>query len=365
MYKFRREKLLSHMKEHGVEMAIITSNINIYYFTGYYSNPRERLTALILDASGESTLLVPSLDKLAGELADVRKVLDYQDHEDPFVIIQSLLKSSKVALEENQFSLHRFKKLSEHVSPIESTDIGPWIDAIRKIKDADEIVKVKQAIDITEEALEYGISLVSPKITEKDLALEIEYKMKKLGAQKLGFDVKVISGKRSALPHGKPGTLPIEENAFVLFDMGVSVGGYIADISRTVVLGEPTEKMIHIYETVREALEKAINAVKPGVVISDLDRIAREHIEQQGFGQYFIHRLGHGLGLDLHEYPSIHANNSDKLEQGMVFTIEPGIYIPEIGGVRIEDDVLVTENGVEVLTKADKRLRVIGGNQSK
>ncbi|MEH7392023.1 M24 family metallopeptidase [Bacillus sp. JJ1474] len=358
MYDQRKNKILSHMKDHEVETSIITSNLNIYYLTGYYSNPRERLTALIINASGENVLIVPSLDRQGAEIAKVTKVVDYNDHEDPYLLLKTLINSSKVALEENHWTLERFRKLSQNVSDIASVDIGPWIDQIRKIKSADEILKIKRAISITEEALEYGISLLNPKITEKELALEIEYKMKKLGADKLGFDVKVISGERSSLPHGKPSTQPIKENAFVLFDMGVSIEGYVADISRTVVLGEPTEKMIHIYETVREALERSIAAVKPGVKISELDKIARDYIQSQGYGPYFIHRLGHGLGLDLHEYPSIHEGNIDALEQGMVFTIEPGIYIPEIGGVRIEDDVLVTENGVEVLTKADKQLRV-------
>lgn len=359
MYKIRKEKLLAEMKEHGIDTALITSNLNIYYFTGFYSNPRERVTGLILNASGESTLLVPSLDRQAADHADVTKVVDYKDHEDPLLTIKSALASPILGLEENQFTLQRFKQLSAQVQGVESTDIAPWIDHIRKVKNPEEVGKIKQAIAITEEALEYGIGLLHQPMTEKDLALEIEYKMKKLGAQKLGFDVKVISGKRSSLPHGKPSDRQIEENGFVLFDMGVSVDGYIADISRTVVVGEPTDKMVHIYDVVNEALQKAIDAVEPGITFASLDRIAREHIEQQGYGEYFIHRLGHGLGLDLHEYPSIHGENNDKIEQGMVFTIEPGIYIPEIGGVRIEDDVLVTEIGVDVLTQADKQLRVI------
>lgn len=359
MYTSRQQKLLAKMNEYGVGTAMVTSNVNIYYFTGFYSNPRERMTAFVLNASGETALLVPALDRQAAEEAHVGKVIGYQDHEESLGVIKPELQTGKLGLEENLFTLQRFKKLSAMIPDINSTDISSWIDNIRKVKSAEEVGKIRQAITITEQALEYGISLLKEPITEKDAALEIEYKMKKLGAKKLGFDVKVISGKRSSLPHGKPGDFPIENNSFVLFDMGVSVDGYIADISRTVAVGEPTSEMIHIYDTVNEALQKAIDAVKPGAVISSLDKIAREHIAAEGYGDYFIHRLGHGLGLDLHEYPSIHGSNDDSLEPGMIFTIEPGIYIPHIGGVRIEDDVLVTETGVDVLTTADKQLRII------
>lgn len=359
MYTSRMQKLLAQMNAHGIGTVLVTSNVNIYYFTGFFSNPRERMTALVLNASGKTALLVPALDRQAAEEAHVDKVIGYQDHEDPLSVIKTELQTGKIGLEENLFTLQRFKKLSAIISDSNSIDIGPWIDNIRKVKSSEEVGKIRQAIAITEEALEYGMVLLKEPITEKNAALEIEYKMKKLGAQKLGFDVKVISGKRSSLPHGKPTDLPIENDNFVLFDMGVSMDGYIADISRTVVVGEPTSEMIHMYNTVNEALQKAIDAVKPGTVISSLDKIAREHIASEGYGEYFIHRLGHGLGLDLHEYPSVHGSNDDLLEPGMVFTIEPGIYIPTVGGVRIEDDVLVTETGVDVLTTADKRLRII------
>lgn len=170
----------------------------------------------------------------------------------------------------------------------------------------------------------------------------------------------VLAGVKSALPHGTPDDTRIAEGELLLFDLGVYADGYASDITRTFAVGEVSEELCNIYASVLNANLLAIEAAREGVAFGSLDRIARESIEASGYGLYFNHRLGHGLGMDIHEYPSVHGRNEDLLRAGMVFTIEPGIYVPAVGGVRIEDDVLVTPDGVDVLTSYPKQLTIIG-----
>ncbi len=175
----------------------------------------------------------------------------------------------------------------------------------------------------------------------------------------MAFDTMVLSGPKTASPHGNPGNRKIKKGDFVLFDLGVVYQGYCSDITRTVAFGEPTDAQREIYETVRKAEQAAVDSVRPGVKAMEIDKAARNVIEQAGYGSYFTHRVGHGLGISVHEYPSVTGTNELVLEEGMVFTIEPGIYHPGITGVRIEDDVVVTADGVEVLTKFPKELLIL------
>ena len=175
----------------------------------------------------------------------------------------------------------------------------------------------------------------------------------------MSFDTMVLSGPKTASPHGKPGDRQIQKGDLVLFDLGVIYKGYCSDITRTVAFGEPSDKQKEVYETVRKAEQAAVDAVRPGIKAMDLDKIARDIITGAGYGEFFTHRLGHGLGISVHEFPSLTGNNEMALMEGMVFTIEPGIYDPNITGVRIEDDVVVTKDGVEVLTKYPKELVIV------
>ncbi|MOA18746.1 putative peptidase [compost metagenome] len=166
----------------------------------------------------------------------------------------------------------------------------------------------------------------------------------------------MLSGEKTALPHGVPGTRILRHGDLVMFDIGVYADGYASDITRTFALGELTKEQVNIYNTVLEANKAAIRAINPGVTFASIDKAARDVIEEAGYGSYFIHRLGHGLGIDVHEFPSVHGKNDTLLSEGNVFTVEPGIYVPGVGGVRIEDDCLVTADGVEVLTSYPKEL---------
>jgi Xaa-Pro dipeptidase len=263
-------------------------------------------------------------------------------------------------VEKDDLSVLRFEAISAAIGAEAYVDIGIPLREMRAIKTPDEVERMKNAVRIVEEVLRSGVDQVKQGVSEIELVAELEYRMKKLGAQGPSFDTMVLSGAKSALPHGKPDHRKIVEGELLLFDLGVFADGYASDITRTFAVGEITDEMKNIYGAVLAGNLAAIEAIRTGVTFGSLDRAARESIEAAGYGPYFNHRLGHGLGMDIHEYPSIHGRNDDLLLPGMVFTVEPGIYVPLVGGVRIEDDVLVTPDGVEVLTSFPKELTVIG-----
>ena len=221
----------------------------------------------------------------------------------------------------------------------------------------DEVDAMRRAIAISEAALRQLLTEVQPGMTEKQIASRLEALMAQGGGDGLAFDTLIQTGPNSANPHGSTTGRALQQGEFLLIDYGCKVDGYPADITRTFCLGTPTAEMQKIYDTVLRANEAAKAAAGPGVPCGDVDRAARQVIEDAGYGEYFIHRTGHGLGLDTHEpVPQIAGNIDYPLEPGMVFTIEPGIYIPGLGGVRIEDNVLVTDTGLEVLTSFPRTL---------
>ena len=221
------------------------------------------------------------------------------------------------------------------------------------------MVLIRKAIEIASNAFLRGMERIEPDVSEREVALEMECFMKQHEAEATGFDIIVASGKRSAMPHGRAGAKRIEKGDFILVDYGTSFQGYNSDETCTVILGQPTEEQKRIYQIVKDAHDRAIEIVRPGLPIQEVDRAARDHIRQCGYGDYFGHSTGHGVGLAVHEDPTVNSENKDLLQEGMVFTIEPGIYVPGWGGVRIEDMVYVTSQGAEILTYLPKELRVI------
>ncbi|MGL4308274.1 MAG: M24 family metallopeptidase, partial [Cetobacterium sp.] len=229
---------------------------------------------------------------------------------------------------------------------------------LRMIKKDYEIKIIKESIKIAEEALKSTIPQIKIGISERELCAILEYEMKRRGADKPSFDIIVASNDRSALPHGVASDKIIEEG-FLTIDYGCFYKGYASDITRTFYVGKhPTEKHMEIYNIVKEANERAIEAIKPGMTTKELDKIARDYITEKGYGDKFGHGLGHGFGLQIHEYPFVSSKATEvTLEPNMVITIEPGIYIENFGGVRIEDDILITKNGYEVLTGVSKEFQ--------
>jgi len=231
---------------------------------------------------------------------------------------------------------------------------------LRLRKDEGALTSLREAIAISERALQATIEGIRPGMTEREIAGRLIIEQLKLGGGKHLFEPIVLSGPNSALPHGEPGDRRVAEHEPLLFDYGTSVRGYTSDITRTFCVGEPSKRMAEVYEVVKAANEAGRAAAGPGVVAQDVDRATRKVIENAGYGPYFTHRTGHGLGLEVHEGPNMVEGNMLLLEPGMVFTIEPGIYFPGEFGVRIEDNVVITPHGAESLTTFSRELTTIG-----
>ena len=247
------------------------------------------------------------------------------------------------------FSL--YQSLKKILSPTKLVPISGFVESLRIVKDKEEMKKIKKAISILEEGLKGIVVKIREGASEKDLAFDFEYQLRRLGAQKISFDLIVASGKRSALPHGIASGKKISNGDLVVVDCGCCYEGYHSDLTRTFLIGKPGEREEQIYQIVKKAQSIAIETVKPGVTCERIDAAARDYIKEKGFEKYFGHATGHGVGLEVHEDPRISKKVNEKIRKGMVFTIEPGIYIPNLGGVRIEDMVYVTKSGCEVLTK--------------
>lgn len=364
MYKKRRALLQQYIFESKVEAGLIMDPANIYYYTGFLSEPYERFMALFIDTSSEETyLFVPSLDlEAARNEADIANIIPISDDQEPFEVVKQSIGTvpSGFGIEGKALNYSRYSSLLNTFLQAGVKDIQPFISQQRQKKDRMEVKKLSHSIKIIEKVLADGIKKVHAGISESELTAELEFLMRKHGAEGPSFSTIVLSGEKSALPHGSPGERKMEEGDLLLIDFGVIKDGYCSDITRTFVLGEAADWQKKIYNIVLNSNEAGIQAVKAGVPLKTFDIEARKVIEEHEYGDYFNNRVGHGLGIEIHEEPSIHQNNEGIAEKGLVFTIEPGIYLPGKGGVRIEDIVYINEEGeAEVLTSFPKELQTI------
>ncbi|WP_188454753.1 M24 family metallopeptidase [Virgibacillus oceani] len=364
-YQARLTTLQNNLIENNIDIAMITSQANVFYYTGFNSDPHERFMALIVDnRNQEHTLFVPALDKeIADNASFVKNIIPISDEENPYVKLKDKLGEtiSHFGLEMKSVSMFQHNQLQAVFPKATYKDIQPFINKQKLKKSRHEIVHLQKAVDIIENVLADGIKKVQVGMTETELAAELEYLMKKFGAAGPSFSTIVLAGEKAALPHGTPGDRPIQKGDFLLIDFGVFTNeGYCSDTTRTFIIGEATEKQKEIYNIVLQSNQAGIKAVKAGVPLKTFDIKARNVIKENGYGNYFNNRVGHGLGIEVHEEPSIHENNDQIAENGLLFTIEPGIYIPNYGGVRIEDEVYINENGeAEVLTSFPKELQIL------
>ncbi|SOC45210.1 M24 family metallopeptidase [Salinicoccus kekensis] len=363
-YHSRLNQFISAASDKNTGLIIITDPVNIFYFTGFYADPHERYMSLIIGSAGESYLFVPALDRdAAAEKAKVDHIIPISDEEDPFDILGQHLGASvhTIGVEMNVMTVAHQNGIQSIYNEAAFVDIQSEINALRVYKSREEVEGLKKAVALIEKVLDKGLETVERGMTEADLVAEFEYLMKKYGASGPSFSTMVLSGEKAALPHGKPDDTKLEDGDFLLIDFGViTYDRYCSDITRTFVIGEADEKQKEIYDIVRRSTQAGVDAVKAGVPLKEFDIAARNVIEEAGYGEYFNNRVGHGLGIEVHEAPSIHHLNEDIAKPGMVFTIEPGIYIPGYGGVRIEEEVYINEDGkAEVLTNYPRDLREI------
>lgn len=353
------------LKQEQINFCFLTNPDSVFYVSGFLSNPHERLLGVGIFQSGDPFLVCPSMEKEDAKKAGWSyDIIGYTDIENPWTLIHKLCNDrtnsvEKIAIEKEHMNVERYELIRSLFPQAIFLPAEEKLRKLRMVKSESEIATIREACALADYAIEVGCSEIAEGKTELEVLAAIEYELKKKGVSEMSFSTMVLTGKNGASPHGNPGLTKMKKGDLVLFDLGVIVDGYCSDITRTVALGDISDKQKDIYDTVLKAQSAAIKASKPGVTCQSVDLTARNIISNAGYGEYFPHRLGHGLGISVHEYPSLTETNSLLLEEGMVFTIEPGIYVPGVAGVRIEDDVLVTSYGVEILTKFPKELQII------
>lgn len=342
------------MQVENLEAFIAASPENRRYISGF---------------TGTSAMCVILLDK-AYLLTDFRYIEQATVQAPEFEVIDAgsdffqLVKElagqlKRIAFEEDYITYVDYLKLKDAVPEAELVPQAKLLTGLRAIKEPEELEKIRQAVKIADDAFTHILRFIELGLKEEEIALELEFYMRRMGASGGSFDFIVASGWRSSMPHGVASSKTIQKGELITMDFGAVYQGYCSDITRTVALGEADEKQREIYDIVLKAQEAAIAAVKPGLKGKEVDAVARKIIEDAGYGKYFGHGLGHAVGLAIHEGPRFSVREEQVIEPGMVMTVEPGIYLPEWGGVRIEDMVIVTENGCEVLTQAPKQFIII------
>jgi Xaa-Pro dipeptidase len=346
----------------GVDAVALVPGANMVYFTGLHYHLSERpIVAFVMQ--DEIAFIMPELEvPQIRERSDMEGRLFVWNDADGFSgafkeAVEALgLNEGTLGVDDKTMRVFELLEFLEHAPAMQVREFGTDLLSIRSRKSTDEVDAMRRAIEISEQALRKLLTWVQPDMTEREIAARLDADLMALGTQGYAFKALVQTGPNSALPHGGTTDRVLQAGEFLLIDFGGMYQGYPADITRTFCLGEASPEMQKIFNTVLAANQAAVLATRPGVACEDVDNAARNVIETAGYGEYFIHRTGHGLGLETHELPQIAAGVDDVLEPGMVFTIEPGIYIPGLGGVRIEDNVLVTNDGVEVLTSFPREL---------
>ncbi len=351
----RFTNLESFLDRNRIDALLVTHPPNIRYFTGFSGEE-----GIFLFIPPEKFLFVDARYTLRAK-AECSETTVTEVARPIEATIQHLKDKncSRVGLETAHLTVDQFRRIGKLLKGLRIKSLKDKLDTLRMVKDASEIQSIEQAIDIHTKALNETLAWVTPDMTEREWAVEFEYRAKRHGASALSFDTIVASGPRSAIPHATADPVPLHDNSPIVFDHGVVFQGYCSDETATFFPHPPGKTFQKIYQIVTAAPDKALAAVHPGMKASAIDAVAREYIESAGYGKAFTHGTGHGVGLEIHERPTIGPRDSTRLQPGMVFTIEPGIYIAGKGGVRIEDMILVTGDGSRVLTKRAKSLTVI------
>jgi len=353
MSELKINKLQNALK--GVaDYAIVNAGPNFFYLTGVWPlASMERPFFLIVPAFEEPFIVAPELYALDIKNIEVEKIL-YKDGEDPFSILAKRLKKGIVLLDDLMSASHALR-IQMNLDGYSFDLLSSLISKLRAVKSEEEVELIKKATNIVDRSFKKIVHEIYSGITENELAQILNEYMMYYGADGLAFETIVASGPNSAEPHHLTGKRKIRKGDVIIMDYGARYRGYVSDITRTVYFGSVDTKFLEVYETVKRAQEAAINFVKPGVEARAIDRAARSVIEAKGYGPNFTHRTGHGIGVEVHEQPFLDSNNTLKIENGMVFTVEPGIYIEGKFGVRIEDDVIL-KNKAERLTRSTRSL---------
>ncbi|PLR68092.1 M24 family metallopeptidase [Bacillus sp. UMB0893] len=350
------EKMRNRLKELDVDGIFITSSYNRRYMTGFTGSSG---VALITDSKAVFITDFRYTEQAAKQVEGFEIV----QHKGPIleeVAVQAeKMNIKRLGFEQDDLSFASYSAYKAALKEIEFIPVSGAVEKLRLIKSAAEIKILKEAAEIADAAFKHILTVIRPGIREIEAANELEFFMRKQGAVSSSFDIIVASGHRSALPHGVASEKEIEKGDFVTMDFGAYYKGYCSDITRTIAVGDPSDELKKIYSIVLEAQLRGMKGIKAGMTGIEADALTRDYISENGYGEYFGHSTGHGLGMEVHEGPSLSMKSETVLEPGMVVTVEPGIYIPQLGGVRIEDDTIVKEAGNESLTHSPKELIIL------
>jgi Xaa-Pro aminopeptidase len=350
------DRVREYLRSAGVEALLILKDENRRYATGFTGS-----AGLALITPFEAVLIVDFRYVEQAE-AEARACRVERGGADSAAVLASAVRDRdlrRIGFESEFVPVAAAERFRAKLAPTELVPL-PDVDQIRWIKDAEEIAAVARAAEIADAAFAHLLGVVRPGITERAAALELEIWLRRAGAERLSFETVFASGPRSALPHGRASDRAMAAGDLVTIDFGAVYDGYTSDCTRTVVIAPDESRQREIYEVVLRAQQRALAEIRAGVTGREIDAVARAVIDEAGFGQAFGHALGHGIGLDVHEGPRLSPQEETVLQPGMIVTVEPGIYIPGWGGVRIEDDVVVTADGCTVLTHAPKQFTVVG-----
>lgn len=348
-------KLRAEIAAAGVDAIIITRPENRRYVSGFTGS------AGTLVVSQTRSYLLTDFRYIEQATAQAPEFEIIRIGEPGKDALRDLLQADEIktlGFEQDYVSYAEYEQLKQRL-PVELVPLSGIVEKLRLIKDEEEVAHMQRATKIAEAAFEQVLPEIKAGRTELEIALDLEFAMRRLGAEGMAFPIISASGPRSSLPHGRPTERVLEVGDFLTLDFGAISGGYCSDMTRTVVLGQPSEKQLDIYNIVLEAQLAAQAAVRPGLQGKEVDQVARDIIAAAGYGDYFGHGLGHGVGLQVHEGPRAGKTSEDVLQPGMIVTIEPGIYLPDFGGVRIEDMVLVTATGHQNFNSLSKELIII------
>lgn len=358
MHSQRIEKLRERMEAQDIPALLVSNAMHRRYLTGFTGS------AGVVLVTGQTTVLFTDFRYRTQAPAQVKGsgVTVMEHGVDMLRDVEEELQRSKLnrlGFEAGDISYRDYQKYKQKLSGVTLVATDGLVEQLRQLKDETEQQIMVEAAQVADEAYEYILGELQPDVTEKEIQNKLEFFMRSRGADGSSFDTIVASGERSALPHGVASDKKLRVGELITLDYGAYYQGYCSDITRTVMLGEPTEQQREIYEIVLEAQTYAVARIEPGMSGKQADALAREIIKKRGYGEYFGHGTGHGLGMEVHESPRLSPRSEDILKPGMVVTVEPGIYLPGVGGVRIEDDVLVTEKGAQRLTQSDKSLKIL------
>lgn len=352
----RVSALRAALREKKLDAALITKRENYLYMSGFTGS-----SAYLVITDTDAVLVTDfRYVEQASRQAPLYETVQYQGS--LLVALNDVFKKKGIntlGFEEGDVSYERYAEYKEKLVVKELQPLGGAVEKLRLRKDADEIGIIRQAVKIADDTFTHILGLIRPGVAEIELAAEMEFHMKKLGARGASFETIVASGHRASMPHGVASDKRIEPGDVITLDFGAVYKDYCSDMTRTVFLGQPGEELAKIYNIVLKAQIASREGAKAGLLGKEIDAIARDIISEQGYGKYFGHGLGHGVGLEIHEDPRLSPTGTVRMENGMVVTVEPGIYIPELGGVRIEDIIVIEDEKPVVLTQSSKDLLVI------